>query len=134
MSFASDRFIQHGLALSLSAAALSFLLVVLLGKTDETRDASAVGPQSFSTAQSPKRTSVAVKKSFTALGWEKQLIIETASNSTFEALTATGVPVKISVMRPAGHPTLVSLQTAAPDPASEQLAQQLHEALRVSMR
>jgi len=129
-----DRFVQHGLAISLSVAALCFLLVMLMGPTDEHSTALPASQQSFSIPQSPKRISAAVEKSLTVLGWDKTLVLETATNATLEALTATGVPVKISLLGPAGRPTRISIKAAAPSPLSEQLTQQLHDALLVALR
>lgn len=134
MSGDHDRFVQHGLALSLSVAALCFLLVMLLGPTEELSAALPASQQSFSIPQSPQRISSAVEKSLTVLGWDKTLVTATVSNATLEALTATGIPVKISMLRPAGRPTRISIKAAAPSPLSEQLTQQLRDALLVALR
>jgi len=134
MDIDHEHFVQQGLALSLSVAAACFLLVMLLGNSNATGAPRATGQQSFSIAQSPKRISAAIERSLTALGWTQQAVAVTTSNAYLEALTAQGIPVKVSVICPAGQTSRISLHAVAPRLVSKGLTQQLHDALLLALQ
>ena len=127
------QLVHYGLALSLSMAAVCFLLAMLAGKTGGTAR-PAPARQSFAVGRSPQRISAALVRSLAALGWEKQQVTVTGSSATLEALTSKGIPVKISVIPASGQAVRVHIETEAPGPINAQLTQQLRDALLLALR
>ncbi len=134
MTTIRHQLLQYGLALSLSLAAVCFLSALLMQKTDATATAAPAAQTTFAVRQSPKRISVAVEQSVMALGWEKKRVTVTATNTILQALTAQGRPVRISVMPDYGTTTRIHVQATGPAAVSQQLTQQLHEALLLALR
>lgn len=128
------QLVHYGLALSLSMAAVCFLLAMLAGKTGGIAARPPPERLTFAVGQSPQRISAAVERSLVALGWEKQQVTVTPSSATLAALTSKGIPVKISVISAYGHAVRVHIETEAPVPVNAQLTQQLRDALLVALR